>query len=87
MWGCSALVPFLPGGGLLLVAAVCWMLALVVGILILRAKRRAGKHRRGALADRDDAMRILRARLAEGTISEEDFHRLRRTIEPPQDAT
>lgn len=38
--------------------------------------------RRGAAADRDDALRILRLRLAEGAITPDEFERLRRAVEP-----
>lgn len=39
--------------------------------------------RRSADADRDDALRILRLRLADGAISPDEFERLRRIVEAP----
>lgn len=78
MWGCATFP--LQGGGLF-PGALWWLLVLVAAFLILRAVLPSRGHRHNARADRDDAMRILRARLAEGNISEEEFDRLRRAVE------
>lgn len=80
MWGCQTLLPF-HGGGFFFPGLLVGLLVLVAVFLIVRAGGSGGNHRRGAWADRDDAMRILRARLAEGAISEEEFDRLRRAVE------
>uniref|UniRef100_I2PXK0 Putative membrane protein (DUF2078) n=1 Tax=Desulfovibrio sp. U5L TaxID=596152 RepID=I2PXK0_9BACT len=80
MWGCQTFLPF-HGGGSFFPGAFLWLLVLVAVFLIVRAMLPAGNHRRGARADREDAMRILRTRLAEGAISEEEFDRLRRAVE------
>jgi|GEM_PF-3037583 len=82
MWGCAPFTPF--GGGFSLAGLLFWAVAILVAVWALRALL-AGKntkeHHRGARADREDAMRILRLRLAEGTLSEEEFERLRRAVE------
>jgi len=80
MWGCSAFFPF-HGTGLGLTGVVAWILLFGALFLIVRAMLPGRKHHQGARADRDDAMRILRNRLAEGAISEEEFERLRRAVE------
>jgi len=83
MWGCANEHFFAPNGGFPFPGSMVWLLGLVALLLIAWAvwPRREQKHRRGARADRDDAMRILRTRLAEGAISEEEFERLRRAVE------
>jgi len=58
---------------LLVVAGVIWF--------VRRPGPDADEHRRNARSDRDDALRILRQRLASGDISEEEFERLRRAVE------
>ncbi len=78
MWGCATF-PFQGGG--LFTGAFWWLFLLAAVFLILRAFLPPRGHRHNARADRDDAMRILRARLAEGNISEEEFDRLRRAVE------
>ena len=88
MWGCSNYFPFTLFGGrfgggfgfpfpglLLLVVLV------LAAVWIFRALRSDPGHRCSAQADRDDALRILRTRLAEGSISEEEYERLRRAVE------
>jgi putative membrane protein len=80
MWGCSNLIPFF-GGRFTLSSALLWVLVIAGILLAVRAMRPTRNHRRGATADRDDAMRILRIRLAEGAISEEEFERLRRAVD------
>jgi len=80
MWGCSTFFPF-HGGGFFFPGGLLWLLFLVALFLAARAMLPGRSHRRGARADRDDAMRILRSRLAEGNISEEEFERLRRAVE------
>lgn len=84
MWGCSTFFPF-HGGGFSFGGGLVWIAVIVVVILAVRAmttsRPPSDQHRSNARADRDDAMRILRIRLAEGAITEEEFERLRRTVE------
>lgn len=80
MWGCPVFFPF-PGGGISLPALMGSLALLVAACLAVRAFMPRRSHRRGARADREDALRILRARLADGAISEEEFERLRRAVE------
>jgi putative membrane protein len=80
MWGCSNLIPFF-GGRFSLSSTLLWVLVIAGIFLAVRAMRPSKGHRRGATADRNDAMRILRTRLAEGVISEEEFERLRRAVD------
>ena len=60
------------------------LLGLAAAVLIIRLLRPAKRpdFRRGAVADRDDALRILRLRLAEGAITAEEFKRLRQAVDP-----
>jgi putative membrane protein len=62
-----------------------WIVLLLVVVGVVWLVRRSGsgsdEHRRSARSDRDDALRILRQRLASGDISEEDYERLRRAVE------
>lgn len=82
MWGCPVFFPF-RGGGFGLTGILVCVLVFGAIFLIIRSvwPPRDRDHRRGAQADREDAMRILRTRLAEGAISEEEFERLRRAVE------
>ena len=61
--------------GLLLIGAVVWA--------ILAGRRRPvdQDHRQNARADRDDALRILKRRLAQGEISLEEYERLRQAVD------
>lgn len=61
--------------GLVLIGAIVWA--------ILAGRRRPADtdHRQGARADRDDALRILKRRLAAGEISLEEYERLRQAVE------
>ncbi len=79
---------FLPMGWGGLFGPLSWLALLLAAVVVLvvlvrRAKPGPGEasHRLGAKADRDDAMRLLKARLASGGITEDEYHRLRRTIE------
>ena len=69
-------------GGWLLPALI--LLGLAAAVLLIRLHRSARRpdFRRGAVADRDDALRILRLRLAEGAITEDEFQRLRLAVDP-----
>ena len=83
MWGCWVLPfwPFRHGGfglggiftGLLILAAIVWL---------LRARPPRSGHHDSAKADRDDALRLLNKRLADGGITPEEYERLRRAIAP-----
>jgi putative membrane protein len=72
----------LPGG---------WFTLLLVGLAAVavltlartRNETRRRAVRRNADADRDDALDILRRRLAEGAISPEEYERLRRIVALP----
>jgi putative membrane protein len=67
-----------------------WVMSLI-GLAVLAAilwavfhggdRFRDTGHRQGARADRDDALRILKRRLAEGDISLEEYERLRQAVE------
>lgn len=61
--------------GLLLIGALVWA--------ILAGRRRPADpdHRQGARADRDDALRILKRRLALGEIDLEEYERLRQAVD------
>lgn len=84
MWGCWPFSSwsfmhggFGPGGwfvGLLVLLAVLWLIRRVFGL--------GGGccHQRNARADRDDALRLLDRRLAAGSITPEEYERLRRAI-------
>ena len=80
MWACSILLPF-HGGGFSLSATLGWILVIAGIFLAVWTMIPSRNHRRGAKADRNDAMRILRTRLAEGAISEEEFEHLRRAVD------
>lgn len=88
MWGwCTSLGwsgPWGMGGGglfssgllgLVLIGALVWA--------ITAGRRRSGdaNHRQGARADRDDALRILKRRLALGEIDLEEYERLRQAVD------
>jgi putative membrane protein len=80
MW-CSNF-PWFPGfGGF----GFSWLLILLVVAGLIWLLRRPGsgadEHRRSARSDRDDALRILRQRLAGGDITQEEYDRLRRAVE------
>jgi len=70
-----------PGGWLLPALILLGLAAAVLLIRWLRTARRPD-FRRGAVADRDDALRILRLRLAEGAITVDEFERLRLAVDP-----
>ena len=71
----------IPGGWLTPALILLGAAAVVLLARTLRPSRRSD-FRRGAAADRDDALRILRRRLAEGTITLEEFDRLRQAVDP-----
>ncbi|KHK00414.1 SHOCT domain-containing protein [Desulfovibrio sp. TomC] len=56
--------------------------AVLILVRMLFPTRRTDS-RRSADADRDDALRILRLRLADGAITPDEFERLRRIVEAP----
>ncbi|WP_300158252.1 SHOCT domain-containing protein [Solidesulfovibrio sp.] len=79
---------FLPMGWGGLGGPFSWLLlllAVIVALVLVRRRttQRSDEttHRLGAQADRDDAMRLLKVRLASGGITEEEYHRLRQAIE------
>ena len=72
-----------PGGWLWPTLILLGLAAAVLLFRLLRSGRRPD-FRRGAVADRDDALRILRLRLAEGAITADEFERLRRAVDPRQ---
>lgn len=72
---------YFPGGWLLPALIVLGLAAAVLLVRMLCPPRRSD-FRRGAAADRDDALRILRLRLAEGAITPDEFERLRRAVDP-----
>jgi putative membrane protein len=61
------------------------LLGLAAVLLLARTvfSTRRTDFRRSADADRDDALRLLRMRLAEGTISPDEYERLRRVVAAP----
>jgi len=71
----------IPGGWL---TSALILLGAAAVVLLVRTLCPPGRpdFRRGAAADRDDALRILRRRLAEGDISVDEFDRLRRAVDP-----
>ena len=82
MWGCYNTFPFGGAGGGFSLISLLLIVGLVIAVIwIFRTPRPDSRHRQSARADRDDALRILRIRLAEGSISEEEFERLRRAVE------
>ncbi len=83
MWGCWSFSPFSPagfGGGFSLPGLLVWGAVILAAVWAIWVLATGKAHRRGARADRDDALRILRQRLAEGAISAEEFERLRRAV-------
>ena len=74
--------PFFPGGWLTMLLLLLAAL-IVLGLARTRNDKRRQEVRRGAAADRDDALDILRRRLAEGAISPEEYERLRRIVALP----
>ena len=78
---------FHDGGGMLhgplswvLLVLALLLVCIVIGLRKRTAQKRPLSHRKGAMADRDDALRLLRARLATGGISQEEFDRLRHAV-------
>jgi putative membrane protein len=69
------------GGGWLVGLFGLVVLAVIVRAVLGGGRSRDPDHRQGARADRDDALRILKRRLAEGDISLEDYERLRQAVE------
>ncbi len=63
-----------------------WLLVLLLLLALYGLTRCRSRpkndHQRGARADRDDALRLLRARRDSGAISQEEYDRLRRTVDP-----
>lgn len=82
MWGCFNSYPFsFSGGGFPFFGLIVLAVVVIAAIWVIRALLPDPHPRRSARADRDDALRILRVRLAEGSISEEEFERLKRAVE------
>lgn len=79
MWRCWNLFPWpYPTGGFGLVVI---LLGLAAVLWAVRSRGDARTRRRGARADREDALRLLDQRLAEGRISQEDYEQLRRSVQ------
>jgi putative membrane protein len=83
---------FHDGGGMLhgplswvLLVLALLLVCIVIGLRKRTAQKRPLPHRKGAMADRDDALRLLRARLATGGISQEEFDRLRHAVASGQE--
>jgi putative membrane protein len=72
---------FFMGGWWTLVVILLGLAAAMILVRIFYPPRKFG-FRRVAAADRDDALRILRLRLADGAITPEAFERLRRAVDP-----
>lgn len=72
---------FFMGGWWKLVVILLGLAAAMILIRMFNPPKRFD-YRRGAAADRDDALRILRLRLAEGAITPDEFERLRRAVDP-----
>lgn len=66
-----------------LLAGLLPLLAVMLVVLRRFVRRRKADKRRHhtARADRDDALRLLQARLDSGNITQEQFDQLRRTVE------
>ena len=75
--------PFVPGGWLTMLLLIALAALIVLGLARTRNDKRRQAVRRGAAADRDDALDILRRRLAEGAISPEEYDRLRKIVAAP----
>lgn len=78
---------FHDGGGMLhgplpwvLLVLALLLVCIVIGLHRRAAQKRPLSHRKGAMADRDDALRLLRARLATGGINQDEFDRLRHAV-------
>ncbi|MEA4857473.1 MAG: hypothetical protein AAGU21_13360 [Solidesulfovibrio sp.] len=79
----SSLPELLADFGIGRALVLAWLLLVAVAVVLVSRRRQAGKRRRHtARADRDDALRLLRARLEGGAISREEFDKLRRTVDP-----
>ncbi|EFL51733.1 Protein of unknown function DUF2078, membrane [Solidesulfovibrio fructosivorans JJ]] len=82
MWGCFNSFPFSSfGGGFPFFGLIVLVVIVIAAIWVIRTLIPDSHPRQNARADRDDALRILRVRLAEGSISEEEFERLKRAVE------
>ena len=75
--------PFFPGGWLTMLLLLLLAALVVLGLARTRNDKRRQAVRRGAAADRDDALDILRRRLAQGAISPKDYDRLRKIVASP----
>lgn len=82
MWSCWSL-SFWPHRieGLLVTGLFLAAVVILIVWLVGRPGTGADNHRRSARADKDDALRLLARRLAEGSIDQEEYERLRRAIE------
>ena len=69
------------GGGWLMGLFGLVVVAVIVWAILSGGRWREADHRQGARADRDDALRILKRRLAAGEISLEEYERLRQAVE------
>ncbi len=80
---CATYRIFFMGGWQTLGVILVGLAAAVILVRMFHPPKRFD-FRRGAAADRDDALRILRLRLrlAEGAITPDEFERLRRAIDP-----
>lgn len=83
MWRCWS--PFswpLPFDGLLVMALGLALVVALFAWLAARPGTGSAGHRRGARADKEDALRLLARRLDDGAIDQDTYERLRRAIEP-----
>ncbi|MHC1790941.1 SHOCT domain-containing protein [Solidesulfovibrio sp.] len=79
---CANIGSLFPGGWLALTVLILGLAAALVLARLFFAPRRTD-FRRSAAADREDALRLLRLRLADGSITEDEFERLRQAVDPP----
>ena len=80
------------GGGMLhgplpwfLLAVALILVCIVIALRWRAAQKRTPPYRKSAKAARDDALRLLRARLATGGISQEEFDRLLHAVANEQE--
>lgn len=74
---------FFPPGGWMTLLYILLGLAAVLLLARTVFSTKRTDFRRNADADRDDALRLLRLRLAEGAISPDEYERLRRVVAAP----
>ncbi|WP_052359966.1 SHOCT domain-containing protein [Solidesulfovibrio alcoholivorans] len=70
---------------LLVILAVALIIVCIVIVLHRRDVQQRTKHSNSAKADREDALRLLRVRFASGSISQDEFERLRHAVANEQE--